>query len=78
MTGAVVTSVVRLPDEERDVFDLETDHGTFCTASGLVLKNTDSIYCMFDVGIDPASAEYMPAIFEVAERAASDVSRRPW
>jgi DNA polymerase delta subunit 1 len=75
MEGAVVASVVRLPDEERDVFDLETEHGTFCTASGLVLKNTDSIYCMFDVGIDPASAEYMPAVFEVAERAAGDVSK---
>jgi DNA polymerase delta subunit 1 len=74
LVGAVVLSVTRLADEEREVFDLETEHGTFCTASGLVLKNTDSIYCMFDVGIDKASPAYMPAVFEVAARAAKDVS----
>jgi DNA polymerase delta subunit 1 len=72
---AVVTSVVRLPDVERDVYDLETEDGTFCTASGLVLKNTDSIYCMFDVGIDRSAPGYMAAVFEVAERAAADVSK---
>ena len=71
---AVVVSVERLPDRERDVYDLETEHGTFCTASGLVLKNTDSIYCMFDVGIEQGAAGYMDAVFEVAARAAKDVS----
>jgi DNA polymerase elongation subunit (family B) len=73
--SAVVTSVVRLPDAEREVYDLETEDGTFCTSSGLVLKNTDSIYCMFDVGVDRSAPGYMAAVFEVAERAAADVSK---
>jgi DNA polymerase delta subunit 1 len=72
---ALVVRVERLPDCERDVYDLETEDGTFCTAGGLVLKNTDSIYCMFDVGIAPTSAGYMSAVFEVAARAAKDVSK---
>jgi DNA polymerase delta subunit 1 len=79
-SGSVVARVEELPREPRTVYDIETPVGTFCTSAGVVLKNTDSIYCMFDVGLAPDDPGYMQAVFEMSERAAEDVSnlfRRP-
>ena len=39
-------------DTEEYVYDLETNDGTFSTQDGLILKNTDSCYVMFDVDKD--------------------------
>jgi len=71
---ATVVSVERLADAERVVYDVETSAGTFATAGGVVLKNTDSIFCIFDVGLAPSAPGYMHAVFEVAERAAAAVT----
>jgi len=75
MHGGVVTRVEELPRAVRTVYDIETPAGTFCTAEGIVLKNTDSIYCLFDVGLAVDDPAYMTAVFEMSERAAEDISR---
>jgi DNA polymerase delta subunit 1 len=72
--SSIVVSVQELIHATRTVYDIETTAGTFTTASGIVLKNTDSIYCIFDVGIPIQDPRYMEAIFEMSERAAEAVS----
>ena len=72
---SVVTHVEELPSGVRTVYDIETPVGTFCTAQGIVLKNTDSIYRLFDVGLATDDPAYMTAVFEMSERAADDISR---
>ena len=71
----VVVSVVELPRATRVVYDLETEHGTFTTASGIVLKNTDSVFCKFDVGVGSDDPRYMRRVFEASRRAAERVTR---
>ena len=71
----VVVSVVELPARRRVVYDLETEHGTFTTASGIVLKNTDSVFCKFDVGVGSDDPRYMRRVFEASRSAAARVTR---
>jgi DNA polymerase elongation subunit (family B) len=71
----VVASVVELPAGARVVYDLETEHGTFTTASGIVLKNTDSVFCTFDVGVGSDDPRYMQRVFEASQSAAERVTR---
>ena len=71
----VVVSIVELPARRRVVYDLETEHGTFTTASGIVLKNTDSVFCKFDVGVSSDDPRYLSRVFEASKRAAARVTR---
>ena len=71
----VVVSVVELPSRRRVVYDVETEHGTFSTASGIVLKNTDSVFCKFDVGVGSDDPRYMSRIFAASRSAAARVTR---
>jgi len=52
------------------VYDLETEDGTFSTAEGIILKNTDSCYVKFDVDKevfpDNDNHEYMKEHFRLA------------
>ena len=50
------------------VYDLSTDCGTFCTANGVILKNTDSVYVRWK-GVD------MKRAFELSEEAAQAVTK---
>jgi DNA polymerase elongation subunit (family B) len=66
-----VVSVVLLEPALREVYDLETEHGTFCTSRGIVLKNTDSVFCALDVPAEPGDPGYMRAVFSAAAKAAA-------
>lgn len=61
------------------VYDLETEVGTFSTQDGLILKNTDSCYVMFQVDRnkypEDESHSFMKEHFRLAEECAEHITR---
>lgn len=71
----VVISAVCLGTYDGYVYDLETADCTFCVESGaFVAKNTDSIYTIFRPPVEKDDPGYIKAVFEMAEKAANEIS----
>ena len=64
-------------DTEEYVYDLETEDGTFSTDDGLILKNTDSCYVLFNVDRNAYEKEtdWMKEHFRLAEEAGIEITK---
>ena len=69
-----ITEIIKLPNKEDYVYDLETEDGTFQAGIGqMIVKNTDSCYVIFPESVDADGT--LTTLFKKAEHAASEISK---
>ena len=74
---ATILSIEELPETHDDVYDIETEVGTFSTDTGIILKNTDSCYVKFFVDRTKFESEedYLEEVFRLSEECADAITK---
>ena len=75
MTEVISIECIGECSQDEYVYDLETEDGTFQAGEGnIILKNTDSIYTIFN-GIDMEKEGSMQKVFDLSIEAADMISK---